>query len=127
MVNYVLNRLYRFERVQSQKLKKEEIGYVLYVCIVNFSFFYYYFSFFNVQTVSINRQHTRTRIHARRFVVYGNFFLAAQCIDTLRAEYVAPLGSSSLVFNFLFARFLVGTPVTSTDIYVRRTYPYLVM
>jgi len=28
------------------------------------------------------------------------------------------LGSSSLVFNFLFARFLVGTPVTSTDIYV---------
>ncbi|KAG6916663.1 hypothetical protein DXG01_005887 [Tephrocybe rancida] len=32
-------------------------------------------------------------------------------------EYVAPLGSTSLVFNFLFARFLVGTPVTSTDIY----------
>lgn len=34
-------------------------------------------------------------------------------------EYVAPLGSSSLVFNFLFARFLVGTPVTSNDIYVK--------
>ena len=33
-------------------------------------------------------------------------------------EYVAPLGSSSLIFNFLFARFLVGTPVTSNDIYV---------
>ncbi|KAG5639411.1 hypothetical protein H0H81_002943 [Sphagnurus paluster] len=33
------------------------------------------------------------------------------------SEYVAPLGSTSLVFNFLFARFLVGTPVTSTDIY----------
>jgi hypothetical protein len=32
---------------------------------------------------------------------------------------VAPLGSTSLIFNFLFARFLVGTPVTSTDIYVR--------
>ncbi|KAF5370891.1 hypothetical protein D9758_002030 [Tetrapyrgos nigripes] len=32
-------------------------------------------------------------------------------------QYVAPLGSTSLVFNFLFARFLVGTPVTSTDIY----------
>jgi hypothetical protein len=39
----------------------------------------------------------------------------------MRAEYVAPLGSSSLVFNFLFARFLVGTPVTSTDIYVSPT------
>jgi hypothetical protein len=36
----------------------------------------------------------------------------------MRAEYVAPLGSSSLVFNFLFSRFLVGTPVSSTDIYV---------
>ena len=33
-------------------------------------------------------------------------------------EYVAPLGSTSLVFNFLFARFLVGTPVTHNDIYV---------
>ncbi|KAH7888575.1 hypothetical protein F5I97DRAFT_1853773 [Phlebopus sp. FC_14] len=38
-------------------------------------------------------------------------------LDYLRAEYVAPLGSTSLVFNFLFARFLVGTPVTRTDIY----------
>lgn len=37
----------------------------------------------------------------------------------MSAEYVAPLGSTSLVFNFLFARFLVGTPVTSNDIYVR--------
>ena len=34
------------------------------------------------------------------------------------SEYVAPLGSSSLIFNFLFARFLVGTPVTRNDIYV---------
>ncbi|KAJ6499221.1 hypothetical protein C8R45DRAFT_822114 [Mycena sanguinolenta] len=38
-------------------------------------------------------------------------------LEYMRAEYVAPLGSSSLVFNFLFARFLVGTPVTWTDIY----------
>ncbi len=36
-------------------------------------------------------------------------------------EYVAPLGSTSLIFNFLFARFLVGTPVTATDIYVSPT------
>ncbi|ESK97094.1 hypothetical protein Moror_6315 [Moniliophthora roreri MCA 2997] len=38
-------------------------------------------------------------------------------LEYMRAEYVAPLGSTSLVFNFLFARFLVGTPVTSNDIY----------
>ncbi|KAI9442358.1 hypothetical protein H4582DRAFT_2096336 [Lactarius indigo] len=38
-------------------------------------------------------------------------------LEYMRAEYVAPLGSTSLIFNFLFARFLVGTPVTSTDIY----------
>ena len=35
----------------------------------------------------------------------------------MRAEYVAPLGSTSLIFNFLFASILIGTPVTSTDIY----------
>ena len=34
------------------------------------------------------------------------------------SEYVAPLGSTSLIFNFLFASFLVGSPVTSNDIYV---------
>ncbi|KAH9994928.1 hypothetical protein BJV74DRAFT_341485 [Russula compacta] len=38
-------------------------------------------------------------------------------LEYMRAEYVAPLGSTSLIFNFLFARFLVGTPVTTTDIY----------
>ncbi|KAF7288711.1 hypothetical protein HMN09_01377100 [Mycena chlorophos] len=38
-------------------------------------------------------------------------------LEYMRAEYVAPLGSSSLVFNFLFARFLVGTQVTANDIY----------
>lgn len=42
--------------------------------------------------------------------------------NILDIEYVAPLGSTSLVFNFLFARFLVGTPVTSTDIYVSTFY-----
>ncbi|PIL34000.1 transporter [Ganoderma sinense ZZ0214-1] len=35
----------------------------------------------------------------------------------MRAEYVAPLGSTSLIFNFLFAKFLVNTPVTWNDIY----------
>ncbi|KAI0311618.1 hypothetical protein OF83DRAFT_1177400 [Amylostereum chailletii] len=38
-------------------------------------------------------------------------------LQYMRAEYVAPLGSTSLIFNFLFARFLVGTPVTMNDIY----------
>lgn len=38
-------------------------------------------------------------------------------LEFMRAEYVAPLGSTSLIFNFLFASVLIGTPVTSTDIY----------
>ncbi|EIN11788.1 hypothetical protein PUNSTDRAFT_119034 [Punctularia strigosozonata HHB-11173 SS5] len=38
-------------------------------------------------------------------------------LEYMRAEYVAPLGATSLIFNFLFARFLVGTPVTNNDIY----------
>ncbi|KAL8276135.1 hypothetical protein RQP46_011466 [Phenoliferia psychrophenolica] len=37
-------------------------------------------------------------------------------LEYLRAEYVAPLGSTSLIFNFIFAYLLVGTPVTKTDI-----------
>ncbi|OBZ67037.1 hypothetical protein A0H81_12867 [Grifola frondosa] len=38
-------------------------------------------------------------------------------LEYMRAEYVAPLGSTSLIFNFLFAKFLVNTPVTKHDIY----------
>ena len=38
----------------------------------------------------------------------------------MRAEYVAPFGFTSLVFNFLFARFLAGT---STDIVVHLYIP----
>ncbi|KAI0373429.1 hypothetical protein BV20DRAFT_962572 [Pilatotrama ljubarskyi] len=38
-------------------------------------------------------------------------------LEYMRAEYVAPLGSTSLIFNFLFAKFLINTPVTKTDIY----------
>lgn len=38
-------------------------------------------------------------------------------LEYMRAEYVAPLGSTSLIFNFLFARFLVNSPVTNYDIY----------
>ncbi|KAH9944703.1 hypothetical protein B0H21DRAFT_709546 [Amylocystis lapponica] len=38
-------------------------------------------------------------------------------LEYMRAEYVAPLGSTSLIFNFLFAKFLVNTPVTNYDLY----------
>ncbi|CAE6430684.1 unnamed protein product [Rhizoctonia solani] len=38
-------------------------------------------------------------------------------LEYMRAEYVAPLGSTSLIFNFMFASILVGTPVGRTDIY----------
>ncbi|KAH9914016.1 uncharacterized protein B0H18DRAFT_1046835 [Fomitopsis serialis] len=38
-------------------------------------------------------------------------------LEYMRAEYVAPLGSTSLIFNFLFAKFLVDSPVTNYDIY----------
>lgn len=37
-------------------------------------------------------------------------------LEYLRAEYVAPLGSTSLIFNFVFAYLLVSTPVTRLDI-----------
>ncbi|GAA5981382.1 hypothetical protein JCM11641_005301 [Rhodosporidiobolus odoratus] len=37
-------------------------------------------------------------------------------LNYLPAQYVAPLGSTSLVFNFLFAFWLVGTPITRLDI-----------
>ncbi|KNZ60075.1 hypothetical protein VP01_1613g2 [Puccinia sorghi] len=33
----------------------------------------------------------------------------------MRSEYVAPLGSTSLIFNFLFARWLLGTKITMLD------------
>lgn len=49
--------------------------------------------------------------------VFLQHFFVLQSVKRV-LEYVAPLGSTSLVFNFLFARFLVGTPVTNTDIYV---------
>ena len=37
-------------------------------------------------------------------------------LEYMRAEYVAPLGSTSLVFNFLFAKLLVGTSISRLDI-----------
>ncbi|KAG6869748.1 hypothetical protein C0993_006168, partial [Termitomyces sp. T159_Od127] len=56
---------------------------------------------------------------ALEYMRAGTFPASSRSRTHQSSEYVAPLGSSSLIFNFLFARFLVGTPVTSTDIYVR--------
>ncbi|WAR52022.1 hypothetical protein PtB15_1B461 [Puccinia triticina] len=36
-------------------------------------------------------------------------------LQYMRSEYVAPLGSASLIFNFLFARWLLGTKITTLD------------
>jgi len=36
-------------------------------------------------------------------------------LQYMRSEYVAPLGSTSLIFNFLFARWLLGTKITTLD------------
>ncbi|CAH7669922.1 expressed protein, partial [Phakopsora pachyrhizi] len=36
-------------------------------------------------------------------------------LQYMRSEYVAPLGSASLIFNFLFARWLLGTRITTLD------------
>lgn len=37
-------------------------------------------------------------------------------LQFMRAEYVAPLGSTSLVFNFILARWLLGTKITKLDL-----------
>ncbi|CAG8541136.1 27899_t:CDS:2, partial [Racocetra persica] len=37
-------------------------------------------------------------------------------LNYLKAQWVAPLGSISLIFNFVFARMLVGTSITRADI-----------
>ncbi|KAG0150901.1 hypothetical protein CROQUDRAFT_72399 [Cronartium quercuum f. sp. fusiforme G11] len=36
-------------------------------------------------------------------------------LQYMRSEYVAPLGSTSLIFNFIFARVLLGTQITLRD------------
>ncbi|ORX91639.1 hypothetical protein K493DRAFT_378351 [Basidiobolus meristosporus CBS 931.73] len=38
-------------------------------------------------------------------------------LNFLRTQWVAPLGSIALIFNFIFARLLVGTPITRNDLY----------
>jgi hypothetical protein len=48
----------------------------------------------------------------RKYQFETVFFLSKTNKQT---EYVAPLGSTSLIFNFLFARWLLGTKITALD------------
>ncbi|KAK4689769.1 magnesium transporter, partial [Tremellales sp. Uapishka_1] len=65
----------------------------------------------------------RKKVYMRGMWLAGmGIYIASQVFGSplalryLRPDWVAPLGSSSLVFNFLFARWLVGTPVTTSDV-----------
>lgn len=72
------------------------------------------------QLISTNWKHVGIRIHAGGCVCSRLSFQITYRLNALFAvilEYVAPLGSTSLVFNFMFAS-LIGTPVTKWDIYV---------
>ncbi|CCA66332.1 hypothetical protein PIIN_00018 [Serendipita indica DSM 11827] len=76
-----------------------------------------------IRTMELPRHQRRKDFLRPLWLIGMVLYIASQLIGStlalefLRAEYVAPLGSSSLVFNFLFARWLVGTPVTRMDIY----------
>lgn len=119
--------IFRLELAQYQNLPGEKIGCALSgfsecFCICAFSYFTRYpFTLSALQFITANRKHSGFGIYAR-WSVYLQLLSNVYVFITTGiwyTEYVAPLGSTSLVFNFLFARFLVGTPVTSTDIYVR--------
>lgn len=73
------------------------------------------FADMHLQPIPIDRKHTCSGIHACRYGLLHNAF---PNFTEIAPEYVAPLGSTSLIFNFLFAKFLVNTPVTWNDIYV---------
>ena len=80
----------------------------LYFIILNFN-----------KSLPTPRKYFGPGIHASRSICLPLSLLQAVSHNfNFFTEYVAPLGSTSLVFNFLFARFLVGTPVTRNDIYV---------
>lgn len=49
---------------------------------------------------------------ANRLVAVGSTL----SLKYLRSDWVAPLGSTSLVFNFIFAKILVGIEVTKEDV-----------
>ncbi|KAJ9114030.1 hypothetical protein QFC22_005850 [Naganishia vaughanmartiniae] len=62
---------------------------------------------------------SRTPAHDSGFSASNSasqIFGSTLSLKYLRADWVAPLGSTSLVFNFLFAKLLVGVEVTRSDI-----------
>ncbi|KAI0661098.1 hypothetical protein C8Q70DRAFT_693670 [Cubamyces menziesii] len=70
----------------------------------------------HVRTSAIPKS-ARRREFLRPLWLLGMILYITLALEYMRAEYVAPLGSTSLIFNFLFAKFLVNTPVMKNDIY----------
>ncbi|GAA5990074.1 hypothetical protein JCM10908_005811 [Rhodotorula pacifica] len=82
----------------------------------------------NVTKLDYNRQavlppNQRRPDYLRPFWLLGLIlYIASQVVGStlalnfMRAEYVAPLGASSLIFNVLFAYLLVGTSITKLDV-----------
>ncbi|KAH9830710.1 uncharacterized protein C8Q71DRAFT_716260 [Rhodofomes roseus] len=70
----------------------------------------------HVRTSAIPKAQRR-RDWLRPLWLLGMVLYITLALEYMRAEYVAPLGSTSLIFNFLFAKFLVDSPVTNYDIY----------
>ncbi|KAI0644547.1 hypothetical protein C8Q79DRAFT_912657 [Trametes meyenii] len=70
----------------------------------------------HVRTSAIPKS-ARRKAYLRPLWLLGMILYITLALEYMRAEYVAPLGSTSLIFNFLFAKFLVNTPVTKHDIY----------
>ncbi|GAA5933525.1 uncharacterized protein JCM15063_001338 [Sporobolomyces koalae] len=83
----------------------------------------------NITKLDLSRQETippaqRRPDFLRPFWILGLvLYIASQVVGStlalsfLPAQYVAPLSSSSLIFNFVFAYLLVGTPIAKLDIY----------
>ncbi|GAA5883457.1 hypothetical protein JCM3774_005958 [Rhodotorula dairenensis] len=82
----------------------------------------------NVTKLDYNRQavlppNQRKPDYLRPYWLLGLIlYIASQVVGStlalefMRAEYVAPLGASSLIFNVLFAYLLVGTSITKLDV-----------
>ncbi|KZO93096.1 hypothetical protein CALVIDRAFT_540349 [Calocera viscosa TUFC12733] len=76
----------------------------------------------HVRTAATPKHARRSQFLRPLWVLGMSLYILSQLLGStlalqyLRAEYVAPLGATSLIFNFLFASWLVGTPVTKTDI-----------
>ncbi|GAA5907284.1 uncharacterized protein JCM6883_001158 [Sporobolomyces salmoneus] len=82
----------------------------------------------NITKLDLSRQEAipaaqRKADYLRPFWLLGLvLYIASQVVGStlalsfLPAQYVAPLSSSSLIFNFIFAYLLVGTPIAKLDI-----------